>query len=283
MIRPSDGAREGAQRWRVALEFTPRGGSAGERLGRGVGTSMEFHDRRAYAPGDDVRHIDWRVMARTDEVQVRVHQEEVVPRLDVLLDGSASMGLEPEKAQGALDLAWWLAEAGRGAGVDVRLIELGDRVERRPMADVEARGVAFDSVRDFSDLLTEAAGQLRPRSQRVLISDFLVEADPAAIVRTAARGGGPSAFLQVLSAFDADPTPEGASRLTDAETGGALDLVVDRASIARYRERLGRLTAGLDEEARRLGGASATLVPARLGGIGAMLEALGGAGIAAPA
>ncbi|MCP5089094.1 MAG: DUF58 domain-containing protein, partial [Rhodobacteraceae bacterium] len=41
---------------------------------------MEFHDRRRYEAGDDVRHIDWRVLARTDELLVRVHREEVVPR-----------------------------------------------------------------------------------------------------------------------------------------------------------------------------------------------------------
>lgn len=239
---------------------------------------MEFHDRRAYQPGDDVRHIDWRAMARTDEVQVRVHQEEVVPQLDVLLDASMSMAVEPEKAQLAADLAAYFGVAGRASGVDVRLLVLGDRVERRPLLDFEGRGVSFDSRRDFAGALQEVAGQLRPRSQRVVISDFLVPMDPVGIVRGAARGGGPSAFLQVLGASDLRPESHGAVRLTDAETGAAEDIVLDRATIDRYHARLNRLTAGIAEEARRLGGMAAIVT----GGLERVLGELAERGVVEP-
>lgn len=240
---------------------------------------MEFHDRRAYQPGDDVRHIDWRAMARTDEVQVRVHQEEVVPQLDVLLDGSKSMAVQPEKAQLAVDLASYFAVAGRASGVDVRLLVMGDKVERRPLSDFDGRGVPFDSGRDFAGALQEVAGQLRPRSQRVVISDFLVPIDPVAIVRGAARGAGPSAFLQVLGASDLSPESHGAVRLTDAESGAAEDIVLDRVTIDRYHARLDRLTAGIAEEARRLGGMAAIVT----GGLEEVLEQLAAFGVVEPA
>ena len=239
---------------------------------------MEFHDRRAYQPGDDVRHIDWRAMARTDDVQVRVHQEEVVPQLDVLLDGSKSMAIEPEKAQLAVDLAAYFAVAGRASGVDVHLIVLGERAERRPLMDLQGRGAAFDSVRDFAGVLHEACGQLRPRSQRIVISDFLVPMDPADIVRTAARGAGPTAFLQVLGASDISPETHGAVRLTDAESAVAEDIVLDRATIDRYHARLSRLSAGVAEEARRLGGIAQRVS----GSLDGVMESLAERGIVEP-
>ncbi len=279
MIRPSDLVQAAAARWKPSLAQVPRGGSAGERLGRGVGASMEFHDRRPYQPGDDVRHIDWRAMARTDDVLVRVHQEEVVPRLDVLLDASRSMSVEPGKAQLAVDLAAYFAVAGRASGVDVRLLVMGDRVERRPLVDFEARGIDFDSKRDFAGALHEASAHLRPRSQRVIVSDFLVPMDPASIVRAAARGAGPSAFLQVLGASDLAPESYGAVRLTDAESESAEDIVLDRATIERYHARLDRLTAGIAEEARRLGGVAAIVS----GTLEDELEGLAGRGVVEPA
>ena len=56
------------------------------------GTSLEFADYRRYAPGDDLRYLDWGIYARTDRLYVKVFREEVDLFAYVFIDASASMG-----------------------------------------------------------------------------------------------------------------------------------------------------------------------------------------------
>lgn len=56
------------------------------------GFSAEFSEHRAYAPGDDIRHIDWKSAARNDRYVVKLYENETNVRCYVLLDKSASMG-----------------------------------------------------------------------------------------------------------------------------------------------------------------------------------------------
>ena len=55
------------------------------------GRGLEFEEIRAYAFGDDVRDMDWRVTARRDEPYIKVFQEERDREIYVLLDFSATM------------------------------------------------------------------------------------------------------------------------------------------------------------------------------------------------
>ena len=78
-----------------------------------VGSSLEFQDRRLYEAGDDVRHLDWRAFARTDELFVRQYREEIQPRLELLIDDSRSMAVTETKAQLAVDVAAPTSRASR--------------------------------------------------------------------------------------------------------------------------------------------------------------------------
>jgi len=55
------------------------------------GLSVEFAQHRPYVPGDDLRHLDWRVFARTDKLQLKQHQQETNLDLVILVDASGSM------------------------------------------------------------------------------------------------------------------------------------------------------------------------------------------------
>ena len=66
-------------------------GGSGSLAGLGPGRSIEFRDYRSYFPGDDPRLVDWNVFARSDKLVVKLHQEEIQPRFDILLDSSRSM------------------------------------------------------------------------------------------------------------------------------------------------------------------------------------------------
>src|SRR6202035_507802 len=55
------------------------------------GFSQEFAEYRAYAPGDDLRHVDWNVFARTERMYLKRYRSETNSQLLILLDTSASM------------------------------------------------------------------------------------------------------------------------------------------------------------------------------------------------
>ena len=67
---------------------------AGEYRAAVRGQGMEFEEVRAYVPGDDVRHIDWNVTARTGEPFIKVFREErqLTVQLVVDVSGSARVG-----------------------------------------------------------------------------------------------------------------------------------------------------------------------------------------------
>lgn len=56
-----------------------------------LGQSVEFVQHRQYAPGDDVRHVDWKVWARQDRLVVKQYEEDTNLRCSLLIDSSASM------------------------------------------------------------------------------------------------------------------------------------------------------------------------------------------------
>ena len=55
------------------------------------GFSVEYLDHRAYTPGDELRSLDWKILARTDKYYVKLFQDETNLRATILLDCSASM------------------------------------------------------------------------------------------------------------------------------------------------------------------------------------------------
>src|SRR5215475_1004561 len=56
------------------------------------GFSVEFKQHRQYVPGDEIRHIDWRVFGRSDRFYIREYEEETNLRATLILDRSGSMG-----------------------------------------------------------------------------------------------------------------------------------------------------------------------------------------------
>src|SRR5205823_11502191 len=98
------------------------------------GSSTEFIEHRDYRRGDELRRIDWRVLARTDRLSVKVHEMESTMRVQLLVDTSASMRVPPPAGlPGKLDLACIIAGAialmVQGQQDCVGLMFLGDRIE----------------------------------------------------------------------------------------------------------------------------------------------------------
>lgn len=57
-----------------------------------LGYSTDFAEHRPYVPGDDIRHVDWKVFARTERTWLKTYEADTNTNFTVLLDVSASMG-----------------------------------------------------------------------------------------------------------------------------------------------------------------------------------------------
>lgn len=103
----------------LLIERQPR--SPGSRAGsRRAGVGLQHFDHRDYAPGDEVRHIDWRQTARRRQPIVRRFESESVADWTLLLDASSSMAV-----QGA---AKWHGAVRIAAAMSYALLQLGHRV-----------------------------------------------------------------------------------------------------------------------------------------------------------
>src|SRR3984957_7863192 len=72
------------------------------------GFSQEFAEYRAYYPGDDLRHIDWNVFARTERMYLKRFRGETNSMLTILLDASNSMQFGSHRVS-KMDYARYLA------------------------------------------------------------------------------------------------------------------------------------------------------------------------------
>ena len=62
------------------------------------GFSVEFAEHRQYGPGDEIRHIDWRALGKTDRYFVKEFEEETNLKAYLVLDSSGSMGYAGQTA-----------------------------------------------------------------------------------------------------------------------------------------------------------------------------------------
>src|SRR5688572_26687243 len=191
---------------RLAMPRTPLRGRAGERLGAGTGASLEFQDYRGYAPGDDLRHVDWAAYARSELLAVRLYREEVAPRIDVVLDVSRSMALTERKFRSYGELAGLIACACAHTVADARIITAPAADPRRLQ-----RPEDIESVLQCEAALSALEGghlPLRRRSLRVVISDFLFPHDADGLVPRLARDGASLSIVQLTLREEAEPDAE---------------------------------------------------------------------------
>lgn len=230
------------------LELNVRKLTAGERRGevatrrRGIGTL--FRDHRAYVPGDDPRFLDWNAYLRLDDLLVKEFEAEETPRLLVLVDRSASMGLREEaKLDQALRLAAAIGAVGliRHAAVTCTLFP-GDegptfrgRASILPLlehiAATEARGEAR-----FLPSFQAATPPGRGLGIAVVLSDFFDTGQHAAALRFLRHKGYVTHALHLVDPRDRHVRPGELLELVDVETGRTLRERVDRRLAAAYRD-----------------------------------------------
>jgi len=75
----------------LAARGVVEGFIAGMHASPNHGLSVEFAEHRNYVPGDNPRHLDWRMLARTDRLYIKQYEEETNLRAQIILDTSSSM------------------------------------------------------------------------------------------------------------------------------------------------------------------------------------------------
>jgi uncharacterized protein (DUF58 family) len=150
------------------------------------GTGMEFTDVRPYAEGDDVRHLDWNLLARTGHPYIKLYTETRELTLLLVVDRSASTGIgdpEPKSAR-AVEVAALLALVALQQQDRVGLIAFADSIGpvippgrgHRHTFGLVRRLFELQPVGESTDLasaLRAAGALLKRRSLVVVLSDFL--------------------------------------------------------------------------------------------------------------
>lgn len=236
-----------------------RGLLPGQRRSRKSSRSPEFADFRPYAPGDDIRQIDWRAYARLDRLMLRTYVAEEEAAVNVVVDASASMGIgEPPKWEAARRLAAALAMVGLGAADRVAVGTMGGGDRFTPhlrlgngagallgfLGGVEVSGVAGPA----------GLGRLRwlRPGLTIVVSDFLVEGSWEPALLALGKAGQDVILWQVLAPEEERPRLSGDLRLVDVESGQTRDLTVTPRLVAEY---MTALAAHRDELQRQAGAA----------------------------
>jgi uncharacterized protein (DUF58 family) len=232
---------------------------AGEYRAVVKGQGMEFEEVRQYVPGDDVRHLDWNVTARTGDPHVKVFREERQVTVMLAVDVSGSTRVGAGGRDGRTDrrlqisrIAGGLAYASMRNQDRVGLVTFTDRVEtvltpRRARAHTWAviqavyAGHAAGRGTDLAGALGFVRGIQRRRAVLVVVSDFLDEGAWDGVLGSLARRHKVHAVC-VHDPLDLSLRGFGLVDVVDAETGRTM-LVEGRRFFARrsLEERVQRL------------------------------------------
>lgn len=243
-------ARLGALAARLGLHVGGRMGvRPGERRfpGRPQPAGLEVEAHTAYAPGDDLRHLDWNLLGRLDTLLMRRFTAEREVVVHLLLDASASMGTPAgdRKWSVACELALALAAIAIASRHAARLIVLSggglpraSAVHRRragvvAMADLLDATTPHDAL-DLGATLGDYAHRHPEGGAALVVSDFLLEPDRLEPGVAALRRRGYALYLvQVLARGELEPA-HASGELVDAESGASHALSLTPDVLARY-------------------------------------------------
>jgi uncharacterized protein (DUF58 family) len=231
------------------------------------GFSQEFAEYRAYAPGDDLRHVDWNLFARTERCYLKRYRGETNSQLTILLDASNSMNYSSH-AVSKMDYARYTAAS---------LFYLAIHNQRDPAGlivfDDEVRNYIRPSTRqgqlhrllagleqaeprartNFAKPLAHFQEFLRRRGMVVVISDFYES--PETIVKTIEPlrfHGSEVVLFHVLDPKEIRPELRGPAILVDLETEQRLEVIPDYVK-GEYRRKMDSHLQQMSESTRAAG------------------------------
>lgn len=229
------------------------------------GFSVEFSEYRDYQPGDDLRHLDWRLYARNDRLCVREYEEETNVRTYMVVDGSGSMGYRGDRAWEnklgcakalAASLGWLMLRQKDAAGL---LLTGHDKkgeslVEHIPPSQKSSQfGLLLRHLEHLQAggegglalSLARANTLFHRRSMVALFTDLLDPAESIAQQIKELRFHGHDCFVfQILDRDEIEFPFEEAGVFQDLETGATRQVIPERAR----KEYLRRFEAFMAEQ-----------------------------------
>jgi uncharacterized protein (DUF58 family) len=230
------------------------------------GFSQEFAEYRAYNEGDDLRHVDWNVFARTERCYIKRYRGETNTRVTLLIDASASMGYgshKVNKLEYARFLAaslFYMAHRQRDAA---GLIVFDDEV-RNHLVPSSRHGQLFRLLHalerielgvrtNFEKPFMHFQQFLFRPGIVVVISDFYQ--DPELVIRTVEPlryRGNELILFHVLDPAEIAPAFRKPVLLVDMESDDSMDVTPEYAQ-TEYREKIDSHVEGLKTGAARAG------------------------------
>lgn len=230
------------------------------------GFSQEFAEYRAYSEGDDLRHVDWNVFARTERAYLKRYRGETNTQLTMLLDVSASMAFTSHKVT-KLDYTRYLAasisylsnQQRDAAGVVIFDDEIRHYVppssrQGQFMRILHAIDIAEPGTRtDYEKPFIHCQNFLRRRGILVVLSDFYAEADR--VIRTMEplrRHGNELILFHVLDPQEIQPVLKDPVLLVDMETKDELEVTPEYVR-GEYRQKIDAHVEAMRSGAQRAG------------------------------
>ncbi|HJN50722.1 MAG TPA: DUF58 domain-containing protein [Pseudomonadales bacterium] len=150
------------------------------------GFNVEFNEYRHYYQGDDIRHVDWKMYARTDKVYIKQYEDETNVRCYQMLDCSASMRYGSEEISKlefsktlAGSLAYFMMMQHDAVGLTTFNTQMRDylppRYRKTHLTKILATLSNLQATEgtDLTRPLTDMGASLKRRSLIVVISDLL--------------------------------------------------------------------------------------------------------------
>jgi uncharacterized protein (DUF58 family) len=230
------------------------------------GSSVEFAEYRKYVPGDDIKHIDWQVYARSDRFYIKEFEADTNLRCYIVLDCSASMQFEGEHGSKfdyarklAATLAYMLVHQGDGVG----LTAFNDKVcedipPRRSPTHLKS---IFDIMGKMTptgksaivDTIHKLAEKISRRAFVIVFSDLFTDIDPLldAFQHMRFRKHDLSVF-HLLDQQEVDFEFDRPIRFVDMES--SFDLITDPSMIkGGYRKALDQYLEAMQKGCREFG------------------------------
>lgn len=237
----------------------------GERRSRRRGSGADFADYRNYAPGDDLRFLDWKIYGRLEKLFLKLFLEEEDLRVHILLDTSASMRFgEPDKLLYAKRVAAALGYICL-TKMDTLIVKtFGDRL-LQTYGPKRGRGHGAAYLRFLSALQPAETTALLPafktfaqtargRGLAIVISDFYDFNGYEEALRQLFARDFEVLVLHVLSPQELAPAYTGDLRLADEEFHTTTDVSMNRRVMELYRRTLSAFCGGLRDFTIRRGG-----------------------------
>ena len=200
----------------IHARFIVEGYMAGEHKSPFRGFAIEFTQHREYVPGDDIRHLDWKVLGRTDRYYLKQYEQETNYVGSVLIDGSESMNygsgsitkLQYSKVLAAC-LSYLILLQRDAVSVTVfdtatrRYVpRTGNMASIHNIMGVLANFTATGET-NIGAALHDLAGQIKRKGVVVIISDFLDNEDAVLEgIQHVRFGGSEVVVLHVMDPFE---------------------------------------------------------------------------------